>query len=95
MNSNNIDISNIEEISDIILDLNSKDEIQQFLSELLTDTEISTLSKRWRILKMLSQNLTQREISKELNVSLCKVTRGAKILKDKNAIVTRLLNKED
>ena len=94
MNSNNIDISNIEEISDIILDLNSKDEIQQFLSELLTDTEISTLSKRWRILKMLSQNLTQREISKELNVSLCKVTRGAKILKDKNAIVTRLFNKE-
>lgn len=95
MNSNNIDMNNIEEIADIILDLNSKDEIQQFLSELLTDTEISTLSKRWRILKMLSQNLTQREISKELNVSLCKVTRGAKILKDKNAIVTRLFNKED
>ena len=95
MNSNNININNIEEISNIILGLNNKNKIRQFLSELLTDAEMSTLSKRWQILKMLSEHSTQREISKELNVSLCKVTRGAKILKNKNAIVTRLFNKEN
>ena len=95
MNSNKLYINNIEEISDIILKLNKKEEIRQFLSELLADSEMSTLSKRWQILKMLSEHLTQREISKELNVSLCKVTRGARILKDKNAVITRLFNKEN
>ena len=61
--------------------------------EILTKSELETLSKRWCILKKLSQGLTQREIAKEFNVSLCKVTRGAKILKDKKAITTKYLTK--
>ena len=79
----------MEEISDLIYSLKTKHEISKLLSEILTDSEISTLSKRWRILKMLSQGKTQREIAQTLNVGLCKVTRGAKIIKNKNAIVTK------
>ena len=62
--------------------------------EILTKSEVETLSKRWRILTMLKEGYTQREIAQELNVSLCKVTRGSKILKDKNAIITKYLDKE-
>ena len=40
---------------------------------------------------MLNEGMTQREIAKELNVSLCKVTRGSKILKDKNALIKKYL----
>ncbi len=40
---------------------------------------------------MLSNGKTQREIAKDLNVSLCKVTRGSKILKDKKAITPKLI----
>ena len=81
--------SNIEEITNFILKLNSKEEAQAFLKEMLSEAEMSALSKRWRILSMLSEGRTQRDIVKELKVSLCKVTRGSKLLKDKNSIITK------
>ena len=87
-------MKDIKELSKLISNLKSDKEIVKFLSEILTENEISTLSKRWRILNMLNQGATQREIANSLNVSLCKVTRGAKILKNKNAIITKYLIKE-
>ena len=86
-------MNDIEQISDVIRDLRSSKEIYNFMTELFTEAELSTLSKRWRILNMLNNGSTQREIAKELNVSLCKVTRGAKIIKDKNAVITKFLKK--
>ncbi len=81
--------SNIKEISNILQKLNSSEEVMAFLNELLSDSEITTLSKRWRILTMLAEGRTQRDIVKELNVSLCKVTRGSKILKTPNSIIAK------
>ena len=81
--------SNIEEITNFILKLNSKEEAQAFLKEMLSEAEMSALSKLWRILSMLAEGRTQRDIVKELKVSLCKVTRGSKLLKDKNSIITK------
>lgn len=63
-----------------------------FFGEIFTKNELDTLSKRWHIMELLACGNTQRDISSKLNVSLCKVTRGAKILKDKNAITTKFLN---
>lgn len=83
-------MNTLKEISNSIAKL-SDEEINAFLTEILTEKEISTLSNRWRILKMLNQNFSQRDIASKLNVSLCKITRGAKILKNKNAISLRLI----
>ena len=87
-------MNSIKEISNLISKINSESEIYEFISELLTESEISTLSKRWRILKMLSEGKTQRDFAKELNVSLCKVTRGSRILKDENAILYKLIKEK-
>ena len=84
----------MNEIAELITKLKSKEDVCRFFSEIFTPAEIKTLSKRWRILKSLAQNETQREIAKQYNVSLCKVTRGAKILKDKDAITTKFLVKD-
>ena len=81
---------NIIEISNILSGLYA-DEVNKFLSEILTPSEMNTLTKRWRILKMLNEGTSQREIAKELSVSLCKVTRGAKILKDTNSICAKII----
>ena len=81
----------MNELSKIINQLKTPKEVQKFFNEILTKSEIEVLSKRWRILRMLNNGATQRDIAKELNVSLCKVTRGSKILKDNNAIVTKFL----
>ena len=82
------------ELSEIITAVKSQQEeteIAGFFSDIFTEAELKTLSKRWRILKMLSEGKTQREISKQLKVSLCKVTRGAKILKDSKSVVTKYI----
>ena len=67
-------MDNIKEISKIISKIKTDKEAYFFLKEIMTDSELATLSKRWRILKMLLAG-----------------TRGSKILKDKNAIVTNLI----
>ena len=74
----------------------NQEEILVFFKEILTLSEITTLSKRWCILKMLaSKNYTQRDVAKALNVSLCKVTRGAKILKQTNAVTSKIIENEE
>ena len=83
----------IKKISKVIKSLKSDNEIYAFLNELLTESELNVLSKRWRILNMLEAGCTQREIANKLGVSLCKVTRGAKILKNKDVVVKKYLTK--
>ena len=83
-------MNNIKEIASSIKQLKSDKDIYNFLLEILTDSEVETLSKRWQILKMLKEGKTQRDISSALKVSLCKVTRGAKILKNKNSVISKI-----
>ena len=81
-------------IAKILSELDNEQEVYSFLNELFTEGELSDLSKRWCILELLKKGYTQRAISNELNVSLCKITRGAKIIKNKNSVTTRYLDKE-
>ena len=87
-------INEIKKITKLIKNLHSDSELECFFKELLTKSEIETLSKRWRILELLHAGESQRNIAKTLQVSLCKVTRGSKILKDKNSILAKTLLKE-
>lgn len=81
----------LENLIKSLVKIDSGDEMGLFFKELLTESEIETLSKRWRILEMLKNGYTQREVAKELQVSLCKVTRGAKILKDEKSVLARII----
>ncbi len=94
MNSNISKNDNLLQLCELVSQLDSRDEVCKFLYEMLSESEISLLTKRWRILNMLAEGKTQREIAKDLNVSLCKVTRGSKILKTQDAVVTKYLIKE-
>lgn len=85
----------IEELSILLKKIDTSDEIANFFKELLTESELDTLSKRWRILTMLRNGCTQREIAKELQVSLCNITRGSKVIKDKDSVLLKYLTKEN
>ena len=79
-------ISGFEEISSVLCQINDPEQMSQFLEEILTSSERKDLSLRWRLMQMLSEGVTQRKIASELGISLCKITRGAKILKKNNSI---------
>jgi len=67
--------------------------MRRLLRELHTPGELRALGLRWRLLKLLDGGAPQRTIAARLHVSLCKITRGARILRDRGS-VTRTLIKE-
>lgn len=81
----------IREISKVLADITSPDDIEKFLYEILTDNERRDLSLRWELMKKLYRGVPQRSIASELGVSLCRITRGSKILKSPDSLAAKLL----
>lgn len=79
----------LKEISSVLDKLKSPDDICSFLRALLTKDEIKMISSRWELSKMLEKGKSQREISKKLGLSLCKITRGSKELGKRNSALKR------
>jgi TrpR family trp operon transcriptional repressor len=63
--------------------------------EIFTPSEINTLTLRWKLLKDLFAGKTQRKIAAEHNISLCKITRGSKILKTPGSYLRKILEAGD
>ncbi|MCK5528614.1 MAG: transcriptional regulator [Kiritimatiellae bacterium] len=70
----------------VIVDVADVGDMCSLFNELMTKSEMNGLAKRWQLMEELIAGKTQRAIAAELGVSLCKITRGAKILKRKNSI---------
>ena len=85
-------MSAYKEITQILSEITDPDEIEKFLNEILTDNERKDLSLRWDLMRKLHDGIPQRAISAELGISLCKITRGSKILKSGDSIINKLLN---
>ncbi|MBN1619989.1 transcriptional regulator [candidate division WOR-3 bacterium] len=79
----------LNEISSVLNKLKSPDDICSFLRALLTKDEIRMISSRWELSKMLEKGESQRDISKKLGLSLCKITRGSKELGKRNSALKR------
>ena len=71
--------------------LESPAQAGQFLRELLTPGELHDLALRWELVELLAAGVPQRQIAAKLGVSLCKITRGAKILKKRRGVVAALV----
>ncbi|MBQ9430264.1 MAG: transcriptional regulator [Kiritimatiellae bacterium] len=80
----------LRQIVKMLTEIDSEREMTSLLEVLFTPTEISDLALRWRLLAMLSAGVPQREIARRLRVSLCKITRGSKILKSDSVALSRL-----
>lgn len=80
-----------ERVASILASIQSPKEMRTFLEELLTPSEVRDLTLRWLLLERLAEGVTQRKIAEELRISLCKITRGSRILKQKDAVTARLL----
>lgn len=91
MNSNEIK-SYLHEMSLTLAKTNNADLIEEFLPCLLTQNELQEVASRWALVKMIDQGISQRKISQELGLSLCKITRGSKELKKENSPFKRMID---
>ncbi len=77
-----------------VLSLDCIEDLNRFFQDMLTPAELEAISLRWKLLKDLHQGMTQRKISEKYGISLCKITRGSKLLKDKDSLVLKILNSQ-
>lgn len=74
--------------------ISSPDEVRRFLTDILTENERLDVALRWHLVELLEAGVSQRKIAERLKISLCKITRGSKILKDPEGVVVRKLKGE-
>ena len=80
-------------LAKVLSDLKQPAAIERFLLEVMTPGEVHDLGLRWELVELLVEGVSQRQIASRLGISLCKITRGAKILKKKNGVVSGVFAK--
>lgn len=85
---------NLQEIAVALAGMQSADEIRHFIGEIWTPTECRDIALRWLLMKLLVEGIPQRTIARDLGVSLCKITRGSKYMKDDTSVFRRVVLEE-
>ena len=80
----------IEEMCRVLAETGDSELLESFFYCLLTPAEIADVASRWALVKDLREGKTQREIAKDLGVSLCKITRGSRELKKESSAFQRV-----
>ncbi len=84
----------IRELVQVFSQIDNVRTMRKFFDEIFTEAERKDLSLRWQLMSMLKKKIPQREIASRLGISLCKITRGAKILKNRNSVTNKIISKE-
>ena len=82
-------------LSRVLKELNSSKDIENFLLDLCTPSEIEAMEERWEVAKSLYEGKsTYRDIASKLNTSTATVTRVARFLfKETNQGYIKVLKK--
>jgi TrpR family trp operon transcriptional repressor len=82
---------NLTELAQTLAKAKDSELIESFLRCLLTPAETADIAARWALVKALEDKIPQREIAKNLGVSLCKITRGSRELKKPHSAFEQML----
>lgn len=80
-----------DELIELFKKVNDHETMACLFREIFTEKELSDLVLRWELMKGLHRGETQRSIAARHGISLCKITRGSRLLKDPNSVINRLL----
>ena len=82
------------ELASALASLTKPNDVERFFEDVFTRAETRDIALRWRIFQLLDEGLPQREIGERLGVSLCKITRGSRFLKDPESVVRKILERD-
>ena len=86
-------MTELSELSAHLASLDDMKVIERFFDEIMTPAEKKALALRWELMKLLKEGVSQRRIAAELGISLCKITRGSRILTDPDSVTNMLLDR--
>ena len=85
-------IDKYEDLLDLFASTNDRESMRLLFEEMFTGAEIKDLEIRWKLMNDLYNHVPQREIASNLHISLCRITRGSKMLKKKEGYVKKYLS---
>lgn len=74
--------SSFHDLHVLFASVKKKKEAKMLLEDILTPQELRSVAERWRLVQALASGMKQRDINKKLNISISKITRGSRMLKD-------------
>lgn len=81
-----------EDLMKVFAEVESTDDMKALFTDIFTPAEINDFTIRWKLMNDLIEGKPQRKIASDLRISLCRITRGSKMLKKKEGYVSRLLH---
>lgn len=85
-----------EDLLNIVLSIKDKEELKSFIDDMFTEKEVEDVVQRYLLMDDLYRGKSQRDISRDRSMSLCKITRGSKMLKKKEGFMRKFFsNKYD
>jgi TrpR family trp operon transcriptional repressor len=82
------------EIESVFARITDVETMSEFMDEILTKAERKKLDLRWSVLKEIHNGMPQREIASRYGMSLCKISRGSRIIKKRNSVSKRILEEK-
>lgn len=82
-----------KEIVALFSRITNTDLMGAFLEDILTPQEFEDIALRWQLVRQLHKGVRQRDIAKNLGISIEKVTRGSRELRDTGGGFGRILRK--
>lgn len=64
-----------------------------FLQDLLSPFELTDVATRWQIVKQLDKKISHHKIARNLHIGVATVTRGSRMLENKQGGFNQVLNK--
>jgi len=84
--------NDLEDLIKIFAKTTDEKQMRKLFEEVFTPSEQKDFALRWNLMKDLYRGIPQREIAANHGISLCKITRGSKILKQKDSYCRRILS---
>ena len=81
-----------EDLLKIVLSIKDKEELKSFIDDMFTEKEVEDVVQRYLLMDDLYKGKSQRDIARDRSMSLCKITRGSKMLKKKDGFMRKFFS---
>lgn len=86
-------MNELKELITVFSEITDPKEMKKLFDELFTEAEREDFASRWGLMKDIKSGISQRNIAKARSISLCKITRGSKLLKNSSSISSKMIDK--
>ncbi|MFH0851754.1 MAG: Trp family transcriptional regulator [Candidatus Peregrinibacteria bacterium] len=75
-----VPLRHYKELCELFATIQTPKEADMLLKDILTPQEIESIVERWQLIRQLASGKPQRDVARDLKVSISKITRGSRVL---------------